>query len=75
MGKKSIPKKELIRMVESDGELLEEYPTDSWGGSNTGDAQVFSYMENVYEIDKESDGNRVRIGKISSLKNYERNHK
>jgi len=46
---KSIPKPKISEI--KDGDFLQSYPTDSFGGSNTGDAEVYIYKGHKYEID------------------------
>lgn len=43
----------MIFKVTGEGILLEEYPTDSFNGSNTGDGQLFFYKGKFYEINRE----------------------
>jgi len=61
---KKMKKSELIVLIENEGEFLRDYPTDSFGGSNTGDAEVYLWKGNEWEINKERDGNKVEVGKI-----------
>ena len=57
----------LIRVLEEDGELLQEYPTDSWGGSNTGDGAVYKYEGKYYEVDRKRDSDKVRVGELKDF--------
>jgi hypothetical protein len=50
--------------IESEGKLLDEYPTDDFDGSNSGEGELYYYKGYFYELTKEIDGNRKRLGKI-----------
>jgi len=63
--KKGLTKKKKIELVEDKGELLEDYPTDSFDGSNTGNAELYCFKGKVFEIDREEDGDRVKFGQVS----------
>jgi len=63
--KKGISKREKINLVEDKGEFLEDYPTDSFGGSNTGDAELYCFKGKAFEVNKERDGNKVQFGQVS----------
>ena len=62
--KKGTKKHAKIDMISEDGDLLEEYPTDSFDGSNTGDGELYYYNGGFFEIDRERDGNKVLLGQI-----------
>lgn len=63
--KKGISKREKIDLVEDKGEFLEDYPTDSFGGSNTGTAELYCFKGKVFEIDREEVGEKVKFGQVS----------
>jgi hypothetical protein len=44
---------ELIKILEDKGVVLEEYPTDSEDGSNTGDGVLYKYDGKFYEVVKD----------------------
>lgn len=56
---------EKIAEIEEDGIFLEDYPTDSFDGSNTGDAELYYYNGKIYEINRERGGDKVLFGEVT----------
>ncbi len=63
--RKGLKKYQKINLIEEKGNLLEEYPTDSFDGSNTGDASLHCFKGKIFEINRERDGNKVTLGEVS----------
>jgi hypothetical protein len=64
MHKKKTNKRDLASRIEEEGELLMSYPTDSFGGSNTGDAEAYLLKGDVWEVNRERFGTKIEVGKL-----------
>jgi len=51
--KKNPPIRSIFSRLEEEGIELDSYPTDSFGGSNTGDETLYYYNGDFYEVNKE----------------------